>query len=63
MATNEEEKVLFHQDNALCHKAITMRKLHELHFKLLLHPHYSLDLALRDYWPQKNAPGKEIWLQ
>ena len=34
MATNEEEKVLFHQDNAPCHKSITiMAKLHELHFK------------------------------
>ena len=40
MATNEEEKVLFHQDNILCHKSIaTMTKLHEKHFELLqTHP-------------------------
>ena len=67
-ATNEKEKVLFHQDNALCHKSIaTMAKLHELHFKLLLHPPYSPDLAPSDYWLfadlKKIAPGKEIWLQ
>ena len=42
IATNEEEKVLFHQDIALCHKPIvTMAKLHELHFELLPHPSYS----------------------
>ena len=46
IASNEEEKVLFHQDNAPCNKSITMMaKLHELHFELLLHPPYSLDLA------------------
>ena len=39
MVTNEEEKVLFHQDNAPCHKSIAMMaKLDELHFKLLPHP-------------------------
>ena len=51
MAINEEEKVLFHQDNALCHKSIvTMAKLHELHFKLLPHPPNTPDLAPSDYW-------------
>ena len=46
MATFEEEKVLFHQDNALCHKSIaSTAKLHELHFELLPHPPYSPDLA------------------
>ena len=51
MATNEEEKVLFHQDNALYQKLITeMAKLHELHFELLPHPTYSPDLASSDYW-------------
>ena len=45
-----KKKVLFHQENAPCHKPIaTMAKLHELHFELLLHPPYSPDLA-RDYW-------------
>ena len=47
----KKEKVLFHQDNALCHKSIVMMvKLHELHFQFLLHPLYSLDLASRNYW-------------
>ena len=48
----KKTKVLFHQDNnALCYKSIaTMIKLHELHFKLLLHPPYSPDLAPSDYW-------------
>ena len=50
-ATNEEEKVLFHQDNALFLKSITMMaKLHESHFKLLLHPPYSIDLVPSNYW-------------
>ena len=48
---NEEEKVLFHQDNAPCHKSIkTMVKLHELNFELLPHPHYSPDMATINYW-------------
>jgi transposase len=42
----KEEKVLFHQDNAPCHKSIkTTAKLHELGYKLLPHPSYSPDLA------------------
>ena len=46
-----KKKVLFHQDNALCHKSIiTMAKLHELHFELFLHPPHSPDLAFSDYW-------------
>ena len=46
-----KKEVLFHQDNALCHKSIaTMAKLHKLHFKLLLHPSYLLDMAPSDYW-------------
>ena len=50
MATKEEENVLFHQDNAPCQKLIAMMaKLHELHFKLLPHPLYSLDLAPSAY--------------
>ena len=51
MAINEEEKVLFHQDNAPCHKSITtMAKLHKLLLELLQHPPYSPDLAPSDYW-------------
>ena len=34
----QKKKVLFHQDNAPCHKSIaTMAKMHELHFELLPH--------------------------
>ena len=47
----KEKKVLFHQNNALCHKPIvTMAKLHELHFELLSHPPYSVELAPSDYY-------------
>jgi transposase len=47
----KKKKVLFHQDNAPCHKSIvTMAKLHELGFKLLPHPPYSPDLAPSDYY-------------
>ena len=50
-ATNEEKKMLFHQNNALCHKSIApMAKLYELLFKLLLHIPYSPDLAPSNYW-------------
>ena len=46
-----KKKVLFHQDNAPCHKLIaTMAKLPELHFELLSHPSYSPDLAPSNYW-------------
>ena len=46
-----KKKVLFHQDNAPCHKTITtMAKLHELHFELLPHPPYSPDLAPNKFW-------------
>ena len=55
----KKKKVLFHQDNAPCHKLIaTMAKLHELHFKLLLHPPYSQDLAPSDYWLFANLKRK-----
>ena len=47
----KKKKVLFHQDNAPCHKSIaTMVKLPELYFELLLHPTYTSDLAPSDYW-------------
>ena len=46
-----KKKVLFHQDNAPCHKSIAMMaKLYELHFKLLRHLVYSPDLSLNNYW-------------
>ena len=46
-----KKKVIFHQENAPCHKSIVrMAKLHELHFKLLQHPPYSPDLAPSKYW-------------
>ena len=47
----KKKKVLFHHDNAPCHKSIaTMAKLHESHFELLPHPLCSSDLALKDYY-------------
>ena len=43
--------MVFHQDNAPCHKSIaSMAKLDELHLKLLPHPPYSPDLTPSDYW-------------
>ena len=47
----KKKKVIFHQDNAPCHKSIkTMTKFNELGFQLLPHPPYSPDLASSDYW-------------
>lgn len=47
----KKKKILFHQDNAPCHKSMkTMVKMNELHFELLPHPPYSPDLAPSDYW-------------
>ena len=55
----QKKKVLFHQDNAPCHKSMkTMLKLNELSFELLPHPPYSLDLAL--WWPDKMVQGKRF---
>jgi hypothetical protein len=35
----KKKKLLFHQDNALCHRSIkTTAKLHELGYELLPHP-------------------------
>ena len=47
----QKKKVLFHQDNAPCHKSMkTMIKLNELSFELLPHPPFTPDLAPSDYW-------------
>lgn len=47
----KKKKILFHQDNAPCHKSLkTMAKLHELGFELLPHLPYSPDLAPSDFW-------------
>ena len=47
---HKEEKVLFQQDNAQCHKSIaTISKLYELHFEWLPQPPYSPDLTPSDY--------------
>ena len=43
--------MLFHQDNAPCHKSVKMiAKLHELGFEFLPHPLYSPDLAFSDFF-------------
>ena len=60
----KKKDVLFHQDNAPCHKSIaTIAKLHELHFELLPQPPYSPDLVPQQLLvvcrPQNNALGKE----
>ena len=47
----KKKKVLFHQDNAPCHKSMaTMGKLHELPFELLSHLPYTPYLAPSDYY-------------
>ena len=47
----KKKKVVFHQDNAVCHKLIAlMAKLYELLFKLPTNSPYSLDLDPSDYW-------------
>lgn len=49
---NGKEKVIFHQNNASCHKSLrTGAKLYELGFELLSHPSYSPDLSVSAYWP------------
>lgn len=46
-----KKKVIFHQDNAPCHKSvIAMGKLHDLKYEILEHPPYSPDLAPSDYY-------------
>ncbi|GFV36022.1 mariner Mos1 transposase [Trichonephila clavipes] len=47
----KKKKVLFHQDNAPCHKSMkSMAKLHELGFELLPHPPYTPNLAPSDFF-------------
>ena len=46
-----KNKVLFHQDNAVCHESTaTKTQLDELHFELLPHTLCFPDLAPSDYW-------------
>ena len=46
-----KKKVLFHQDNAPCHKSIAIiAKLYEMHFEFLLHSPYSPVLTSSDYY-------------
>ena len=47
----QKKKVLFHQDNALCHKSMkAMVKLNELSFEFLPYPPYSPDLTPSEYF-------------
>ena len=47
----EKKKVLFHHDNAPCHKSIaTMAKCHESHFELLHHSPYFSDLVPSEFY-------------
>jgi histone-lysine N-methyltransferase SETMAR len=46
-----QKKNIFHQDNAPAHKSVlAMRKLRDLHYELLEHPHFSPDLAPSDLY-------------
>jgi len=46
----KRKKNIFHQDNAPAHKSVlSMGKLRDLHYELLEHPPYSLDLAPSDF--------------
>jgi [histone H3]-lysine36 N-dimethyltransferase SETMAR len=46
-----KKKVLFHQDNASCHKPIKRTaKFHELGYELLPYPPYSPDLPPSDFF-------------
>ena len=61
----KKTKIIFHQDNAPCHKSMkTMAKLSELGYELLPHPPYSTDLAPSDYWLfahlKKKLQGKKF---
>jgi [histone H3]-lysine36 N-dimethyltransferase SETMAR len=62
----KKKRVLFHQDNTLCHKSIkTMAKFHELGYELQPHPPYSSDLALfadlkRMLVGKKFIPNEEV---
>ena len=52
----KKKKVLFHKDNAPCHKSIaTMAKLYELYS--ISHPPYSPDLAPSDDWAFADLKG------
>ena len=62
----KKKKVIFHQDNAPCHKSLaTMAKLNELSFELLPHPPYSPDLAPSDHYlfadRKKMLQGKRFY--
>ena len=47
----KKKKIIFHQDNAPCHKSMKMlAKLSELGYELHPHPSYSPDIAPSDYW-------------
>ena len=47
----QKKRVLFLQDNSLCHKSMkTMVKLNKLSFELPLRPPYSPGSAPSDYW-------------
>jgi hypothetical protein len=58
----KKKKVLFHQDNAPCHKSIKKKaKLQELSYELLAHPPFSRDLAHSDFFClQTSKKWKEI---
>lgn len=63
-----KKKVLFHQDNAQCHKSVkTIAKIHELRFELLLHPPdlapttISCSKILKECSLERNFCGMKRW--
>jgi histone-lysine N-methyltransferase SETMAR len=55
----QKKTIIFHQDNEHAHKSVlAMKKLRDLHYELLEHPHYSPDLAPSDFclFPSQTLP-------
>ncbi|GFW92849.1 uncharacterized protein TNCV_1736421 [Trichonephila clavipes] len=60
---NAKEKVMFHQDNAPCHKSMkTIVKLNELHFEFIYYSLCSQDLASSDDWLFSENPVEDVRL-
>lgn len=62
----QRKKLLFHQDNALALTVgDTTDKLEELHYEIVSHAPYSLDLTASNFFSlsrtQKEARWKAIW--
>ena len=55
-------RLFIHQDNALSHElTVTMAKLEELGFELILHPPYSSDMASCALFVFPNLRNLTLW--